>query len=178
MIDNGVDKQNSSLRMLVSQALRSYPTIHLHPFLEDKNVVVRTAAARELQMRGEASSFEYAISLLSDKRAYMREIGVFILGQLGTPGYPYKNDSTQLIAERLISDRSRAVRAAAAAALGHLEAFDELDILIRAASDESADVRACVAFALTRMRRRPKAREALRALRNDDSAEVRSWVED
>lgn len=129
-------------------------------------------------MRGEHRSFEYAISLLSDKRPYMREIGVFILGQLGTPDFPYKSESTQLIAERLTSDKSYAVRVAAAAALGQLKAIDQLDVLIRATSDESADVRACVAFALTLMKRRPRAREALRALRNDKSAEVRSWVED
>lgn len=178
MIDKGVDEPGSSLRVLVSQALRSYPTRVLNTFLDDKNTVVRTAAARELQSRGEVESFEFAVSLLSDRRAYMREIGVFILGQLGTPDYPYKDASIDLIAERLSLDKSQMVRASAAAALGHLKASSKLDILIYAASDESANVRACAAFALTRMKRRPKAREALCALRNDENPEVRCWAND
>lgn len=178
MIDKGVDERGSSLRVLVSQALRSYPTRILYSFLDDSSTVVRTAAARELQSRGEVESFEYAVSLLSDKRAYTREIGVFILGQLGTPNYPYKDASIDLIAERLNVDKSKMVRAAAAAALGHLEAFSKLDILIHAASDESANVRACAAYALTRMKRRPRAREVLRTLRNDENAEVRCWAND
>lgn len=108
----------------------------------------------------------------------MREIGVFILGQLGTPSYPYKDASTDPIAERLVEDKSKTVRASAAAALGHLGASDKLEILVSAATDESPNVRACAAFALTRTKRRPKAREALRALRRDDDAEVRCWTND
>jgi len=178
MIVSGIDKDGESLRLLVAQALRSYPTDSLHPFLEDMNVFVRCAAAREVQNRGDAKSLKYAIKLLQDKRAFAREIGVFILGQHGTPVYPYKAESTPLIIDRLVSDRSSAVRAAAAAALGHLRAVDAIDVLINAASDKSTDVRACVAFALTGMKRRARAREALQVLKNDESAEVRFWAED
>lgn len=178
MIDTGIDEQGASLRMLVAQALRAYPTIHLHTFLDDRSAIVRMAAARQLQIRGEAETFDHAMSLLSHRHAHMREIGVFLLGQLGTPSYPYKNASVRCIAERLSADRSSAVRAAAAAALGHLTATDELEGLVRAASDASAEVRACVAFALSRMKRRRRAREALRVLANDDSVQVRFWAGD
>lgn len=178
MITTGIDKDGESLRLLVAQALRSYPTESLHPFLEDKSVLVRSAAAREIQNRGEAKSLQYAIGLLHDKRAFAREIGVFILGQHGTPHYPYKAESIPLITERLVSDNSGAVRAAAAAALGHLNAFDALDVLIDAARDKSVDVRSCVAFALTGMKRRARARGALQILQNDENAEVRFWAGD
>jgi HEAT repeat protein len=177
VITTGIDKDGASLRLLVAQALRSYPTEHLHPFLKDRSAVVRSAAAREMQVRGEAGSLRYAIELLRDKRAVTREIAVFVLGQHGTPAYPYKAESIPLILDRLVSDKASAVRAAAAAALGHLKAVDALDILIEAASDTSVDVRSCVAFALAGMKRYARARDALHTLRNDKSAEVRFWAD-
>lgn len=178
MITTGIDKDGESLRLLVGQALRSYSTNNLHPFLEDLSVLVRSAAAREIQNRGEAESFEYAKSLLMDKRGFVREIAVFLMGQHGTPTYPFKTEAIPLISQRLDLDKSAAVRAAAAAALGHLKAYGALDILIDAAKDKSADVRSCVAFALTRMKRRARARTALDALKKDESSEVRFWAED
>lgn len=178
MIDIGVDRDGESLRMLVAQALRTYPIDNLHLFLDDGNVLVRSAAARQVQIQGSEKSFKFAIGLLSDKRAFAREIGVFILGQHGTPNYPYKAESVPLITERLVSDKSSSVRAAAAAALGHLKAVDALDALIGAAKDKSAEVRSCVAFALTGMKRRARARETLQILKNDENAEVRFWAGD
>jgi HEAT repeat protein len=178
MITTGVDKDGESLRLLVAQALRSYPTDSLYPFLMDLSVLVRSAAAREIQNRGEDESFQYAVNLLHDRRAVVREMGVFVLGQHGTPTYPYKKESIPLITERLVSDKSAAVRAAAAAALGHLGAHVALDALIGAATDKSTEVRACVAFALTRMKRHARAREALRAFKSDENAEVRSWADE
>jgi HEAT repeat protein len=178
MITSGIDKEGESLRLLVAQALCAYPTASLLPFLEDKSVLVRSAAAREIQNRGDQKSFEHAVALLGDKRAFVREIGVFILGQHGTPTYPYKAQTIPLVAERLALDKSAAVRAAAAAALGHLSAYEALEFLITAATDNSIEVRACVAFALTRMKRRGKAREVLRILKNDQNEEVRFWAND
>jgi HEAT repeat protein len=178
MIASGIDKDGESLRLLVAQALRAYPTQSLYPFLEDKSVVVRSAAAREVQIRGESISFEASIGLTGDKRAYVREIAVFILGQLGTPNYPFRERSIPIISDRLALDKSAAVRAAAAAALGHLNAYESLDTLAGAASDASAEVRACTAFALNNMKRRRKARELLSQLKHDENDDVRFWAND
>lgn len=178
MIASGIDKDGESLRLLVAQALRAYPTQSLHPFLEDKSVLVRSAAAREVQIRGEPISFEVANALIEDKRAYVREVAVFILGQLGTPNFPYREKSIPIISDRLALDKSAAVRAAAAAALGHLNAHESLDALVVAASDSSAEVRACTAFALSNLKRRRKAREMLLILKSDESDDVRFWAND
>lgn len=178
MIANGIDKDGESLRLLVAQALREYPTQSLHPFLEDKNVLVRSAAAREVQIRGELISFEAAVSLAGDKRSHVREIAVFLLGQLGTPNFPFRERSIPIISDRLAFDKSAAVRAAAAAALGHLNAHESLDALAKAASDSSAEVRACTAFALSNMKRRRKARELLLMLKSDTNDDVRFWAND
>jgi HEAT repeat protein len=176
VIDIGIDKNGSSLRLLIAQALRLYPTSSLYSFLEDRSVPVRSAAAREIQIRGEIESFKHVVQLANDRRPYVREIAIFILGQLGTPAYPYKADSVDLIAAKLAQDPSSAVRAAAAAALGHLKAYPALDGLVAAAVDDSVAVRACVAAALLSMKRSSKARNALRALKNDASDEVRRWA--
>lgn len=176
MIDTGVDKDGTALRMLIAQALRLYPTSSLYSFLEDLSIPVRTAAARQIQVRGERDSFDYAIKLLDDKRAYVREIAVFILGQHGTPEYPYKAESVEKIAQKLSNDSSSMVRAAAAAALGHLNAYEAIPELIEAVTDQSVAVRACVAGALVGMGRSAKAKAALSALRSDISEEVRWWA--
>jgi HEAT repeat protein len=178
MIASGTDKDGESLRLLVAQALRAYPTQSLHPFWEDKSVLVRSAAAREVQIRGEPISFDAANALIGDKRAYIREVAVFILGQLGTPNLPFREESIPIISDRLALDKSAAVRAAAAAALGHLNAHESLDALAVAASDASAEVRACTAFALNNMKRRRKAREMLLILKSDESDDVRFWAND
>ena len=51
MIDVGTDREGHSVRMLVSAALRAYPTATLFQFLEDRDVIVRSLAARQLQLR-------------------------------------------------------------------------------------------------------------------------------
>jgi len=178
MIASGIDKEGESLRLLVAQALRSYPTESLHQFLEDRNVIVRCAAAREIQIRGESISYDAAKNLIRNSQAYVREVAVFTLGQLGTPNYPFREQVIPIITECLNSDNSAAVRAAAAAALGHLKAHESLDSLVNAASDASTEVRACTAFALNNMKRFRRARELLLLLKSDENEEVRFWAND
>lgn len=175
MIDIGIDRKGSSLRLLIAQALREYSTFALLPYLKDRSAIVRTAAAREIQFRGDAESFEYLMQLLDDDRAYVREIAVFTLGQYGTPTYPFKSKSIDSIVGRLVHDTSSSVRSAAAAALGHLKAYEALEAVTAAVADNSIDVRACVGFALAQMKRSKKARDALRILKDDESEEVRYW---
>ena len=178
MIASGIDKDGESLRLLVAQALRAYPTPSLHPFLADKSVLVRSAAAREIQIRGESTSFDVAIRYVGDNRACVREVAIFILVQLGTPNYPFRAQSIPIISDRLVSDKSPAVRAAAAAALAHLNAHESLNALAEAVSGASAKVRACTAFALSNMKRRRKARELLSILKSDENVDVRFWADD
>nr|WP_315219216.1 HEAT repeat domain-containing protein [uncultured Duganella sp.] len=178
MIDSGIDRRGSSLRLLIAEALRSYPTASLYPFLEDRSVPVRTAAAREIQVRGEAESFAYATQLATDRRSYVREIAIFILGQHGTPSYPFKSDAIPLLASKLSHDPAGSVRAAAAAGLGHLKGYEAIEALVSAVGDRSFEVRACVASALSNMKRSAKARAALLLLKEDVNEDVRRWAID
>jgi HEAT repeat protein len=83
----------------------------------------------------------------------MREIGAFILSQLGTPEKPFADESFAALGP-LLEDPYWEVRYAAAMAVGFLADADRQppqamrDRIIELARDESADVRAGVAVAL------------------------------
>lgn len=105
--------------MLVAQALRDYPDKSLLKLISDEDRIVRTAAARQLQMNGGKHVFNEVESSLNDERDFVREISAFILGQLGTPDRPFKDQSIPHL-KRLLRDPSNDVRATAVSAIGHL----------------------------------------------------------
>ena len=177
MIDIGVTGK-STLRLLAYQAVKAYPTSALLPLLEDTSSIVRTAAARELQMRGEEGVFAHGEVLLRSPKAPHREIAAFLLGQLGTPQFPFKERTVPLLERSLATDPSDAVREAAAAGLGHLNAEESIPILLKAAQDQNPGVRAAVASSLGRFRHDKRAASCLRKLRRDSDESVRFWASD
>jgi HEAT repeat protein len=138
---------------------------------------VRDTAARELQIRGERSAFERAVQLLKYKAAYKRETATFLLGQLGTPKYPYRAESIPLI-EKMCKDKDISVRNTAITSLGHLRAKESIGLMLEAAHDEDASIRIAAAFALSMVLPDARAEEALEVLKNDPDEEVRYWAED
>ena len=176
MIDNK-DLSDSTLRMILWKALQGYDTDELCELLLDRDVVVRTAAAKQLHFRPEPSVFKIAIELCAANKAYLREIAAFLLGQLGTPKMPLRKESIPLLSSLAADDRAPSVRSAAAAALGHLSASEASEILLTAAGDANADVRLAAAFALGRITRRREVTTVLRKLTRDRDAKVREWAE-
>lgn len=146
-IDIGIDRKGRSLRMLVSQALGLYKTNSLLAFLHDPNAIVRSAAARHLQTRGDPEVFERAIELAQSKRRDDREIAAFLLGQLGTPLQPFKGKSVPVL-EKLCGDRAYVVRIAALAALGHLRATQSEEVIRHARRDAHPEVRSMANYVL------------------------------
>ena len=175
MIDNP-DYSNSTVRLLVFQALRAYSTHALLPLLLDEDAIVRSAAAREVQVRGEKLALDYVLPLCSDDREFVREIAAFTLGQLGTPTYPFRSESIPKLME-LVADSSAEVRGSAVAALGHLHATESKEMLLNAAEDADSDVRAMAAVALGRLGSSPDILRTLQVLLNDPSSEVREWAQ-
>ncbi len=145
--------------------------------LEDEDVVVRTAVARELQIRGERTAFDHVLPRCDDAHDFIREIAAFTLGQFGTPTYPFRSASIPKLAELAVGDSSPEVRAAAVAALGHLHAWESKEVLLRAASDIDPDVRANAAVSLGRLGALPDVIQALQKLLTDPNEEVREWAE-
>ena len=176
MIDISADRAGHSLRTLVWQALRGYRTDLLYQFLRDKDVIVRTIAARELQTRGTRKVYEYVSRHASDKSTVMREISAFVLGQLGTPDRPFRERSVPILVKLASSDQSPSVRAAAVSSLGHLRASRSLPVVVDAAQDPSADVRTSAAVALGCLKRTTNSVRTLRKLVRDKDRGVREWA--
>lgn len=149
-IDIGIDREGHSLRMLVFQALERYPTQSLLPFLHDRSAVVRTAAARHLQTRPGRDALEYGMKLLASTARYDREIGAFLLGQIGTPERPYREESVPLLVS-LCRDKAPEVRVAALAALGHLKASEAAKVVERAKRDPEPEVKEMARIVLKRL---------------------------
>jgi HEAT repeat protein len=175
MIDIGVTG-HSTLRLLVYQALKQYSTVALLPMLQDKSSIVRSAVARELQVRGEIDVFAHAKDLLQSEKGTDREIAAFLLGQLGTPDFPFRQQTVPLLEERLRLDADPSVREAAAAGLGHLAYVGSIPVLIEAADDASDCVRVSIAASLGRFRTDMRAIRALKKLANDADRAVRDWA--
>lgn len=174
MIDNP-DYANSSIRLIVFRALKSYSTIDLLELLSDNDVIVRSAAARELQVRGEGSSLEYILSLCKDDRWFVREIAAFTLGQLGTPNLPFRSEALPKLMV-LARDASAAVRSAAIAALGSMRSNESWDILIKSSKDEDSEVRSMAALALGRLKPTATILSRLHDLTLDPVEEVREYA--
>lgn len=175
MID-GKDLSDSELRLVLWKALRKYPTKELLRLLELKETILRTAAAKELHFRPTKAVLKNAINLCSSRLSVHREIGAFVLGQLGTPKMPFRNASIPILVKLLLTDKAVSVRAAAAAALGHLRASKAKIELMRSSSDSNDSVRTTVAYALGSIRRDKDVLRALQNLAKDPHEDVRSWA--
>jgi HEAT repeat protein len=176
LIDD-LDCSSSTLRLLAWQALRSYPVHALLALLDDDDYVVRTAVARQLHVRGGTDVFNWAAERATSELPVRRELAAFILGQLGTPAYPFREASIPLLT-RLAADADEEVRATATAALGHLRADEAADILIASSKDNSDVVRQSAAAALAHLSSSDAVTAALLELLNDSDALVREWAAD
>lgn len=92
MIDD-IDISSSTLRLLASQELKRWDNKAVFRLLSDKDPAVRTLAGRELQVRGGKEIFDYVRALSDSNVVDEREICAFVLGQFGTPNYPFKEAS-------------------------------------------------------------------------------------
>lgn len=118
MIDN-TDIASSTIKLLAFEAIKRWNTDSIIRLLSDKDYIVRTMAARELQKRGDLHIFTEVIKLTESNVIYEREISAFILGQLGTPNAPFK-DETIPVLNRLSLDISEEVSVSAICGIGHL----------------------------------------------------------
>lgn len=166
----------STLGVLVYQALKQYPSSTLLSLLSDPDNIVRSAAARETQIRGEIETFHYCVPLLKDASVRERETAAFVLGQLGTPKLPYRSASIPLLEKCVMTDRSITVVATAIAALGHLRSAKSIPLIINAARHNSSTVRESVAASLGQFLSNDAAMKTLRRLSRDSSPCVRGWA--
>jgi hypothetical protein len=106
--------------MLIWRSLKSATIKGLIGLLNDPELMVRTIAARELQLRGGVGVWKLCRSLIGSRKKSDRVVGLFILGQLGTPKLPYQAESFALIHSVLQRDASGPVVEQALYSIGHL----------------------------------------------------------
>lgn len=178
MIDDK-DLSESTLRLLASQALKKWPDKAVINILTDDDYVVRTLAARELHMRRDNEIFAKIVELSHSEKPEVREICAFVLGQLGTPDMPFKEQAVPDLL-RLLTDNNVDVRAASAAAIGHAFVSGMPNsvekALYDAANDSESLVRCCVASALGSAENITEARKVLNILAKDADQKVREYA--
>lgn len=135
----------------------------------------RFAAAKILHLFGDADTAHHALALTGSAVAEHREVGAFLLGQLGTASLPVRRASVRVLSQLLTADDVADVRAEAAAALGHLKSRESVEVLCLASADSDPDVRANSAFALGRIGGN-RAKRVLHVLSRDEDHEVREWA--
>lgn len=166
---------NEDLQFDLWEKFRNLPSQNLLDYLYDKDSLVRNAAAKILQVRGERSTYYKAVELCKSTDESIREIGAFILGQLGTPEFPYAKESVPILTNLLENDESELVRACSAASLGHLKDPTVLQTLSEQSDDNSPQVRVNIAGALGNFKSTQVANPLLRLI-NDQDKEVQSWA--
>ena len=128
----------------------------------------------EIQKRGTRIEFDLAKKLTQSEDAVKREIGADILGQLGWQKNKFSKASVKILIS-LLHDSSEDVICAAATAIGHREAPEALQHLIKLKSHPNDDVRYSIAFALSGYEDK-QAIKALIELSTDPDPLVRDWA--
>jgi HEAT repeat protein len=182
MLDSWDDDSNDRLRVAVARGLKGYSDADLMDDLVDRSPILRTAAARELHLRGGVHVFDRVKQLARAPRHDSREIAAFVLGQLGHPICPFATDSFPIL-DTLLDDPYWEVRVQALVAIASLAMLDHEppDYITRRfaerAHDDQRDVRATVANTASLLNR-AVAERILTVLAKDSDSGVQSIAED
>ena len=161
----------------LDRRLRQLSTSSLLEQLNGPQRNARFSAARELHLRGGGDVFLQGAQLCGSADAIDRELGAYLLGQLGTPKRPYKGESELILLKLALRDEESAVRAAAVTAMAHLDSTELFATCASCAEDGSPEVRASVAFGLGRLRDpRSQIDALLLKLTHDTESIVRDWA--
>lgn len=181
MIDDK-DLTESTLRRILWDALKEYSVEQLFELIKDNDCIVRTSAAKRLQLIGGSKVFYEIKKLVESERAEVKEISAFILGQLGTPNKSFKNDTIPILTS-LSNDENVDVRVAAIYALGHLGDVNEytdsvlVEILKKAAKDINDDIRLSAAFLISSFKLDAEILDILLKLKRDQNFDVAEYAE-
>jgi HEAT repeat protein len=157
----------------------------IYDSLHHKDYRVRTFAAQTIQVNYPTlQSFEIARRMLLSKKYYKREIGAYILGQLGTPNMPYAEKSLTLL-YKLLDDKSKQVISTSISSIGHLWSHTVIlkdkkiiEKIIKFTEDKSLNIRISSVMALSSL---PYTKDIENIIRNilkyDNNDEVKEWAE-
>ena len=172
MLDTAEDSMKLS-RHFVCKGMQDLSTTTLINILSDDDPIVRSCAGLVLHLRGgDTETFRAIASLTTDSRTIVREVATFVLGQFGTPNYPFRQESIPLLID-LCDDPEDEVRGEAIAALAHLNAIEAKSKIMTLAIDRSPDIRSGVAHYMAILEPSRNVIDLLNKLSKDVDAEVR-----
>jgi HEAT repeat protein len=173
MLDSDDDSLKLS-RYFVQKGMSDLSPSQLIDLLTEDDQIVRSSAGFLLHLSGGSSEdFDRITALATHVDAHVREVAAYVLGQFGTPDYPFRAASIPLLS-RMTRDADDEVRVSAISALGHLQGDDAWESILSAATDPSPDVRSVVAFLLEFLDGSERSVAALRALAGDLDSDVRA----
>lgn len=177
MLDSDDETEKLS-RYFVRKGMSDCSTSELINLLTDGDQIVRSSAGFLLHISGgDSEDFNRIVGLASHADAYVREVAAYVLGQFGTPDYPFRALSVPLLS-RMAHDMDDEVRLSAISSLGHLRGDDAWDAILSAATDTSPDVRGVVAFLLEFMDGSERSVAALTVLATDPDSDVRAAAQE
>ena len=135
----------------------------------------RWKIVQSLHLRGTRDAFELAARLCTSANASERRLGADLLGQLGTPAFPYKDESVPVLLGMLEAERDASVLNAVAIALGHLKDPVAIEPLAKLKTHPDSEVRFGVTFGLLGYEN-DMAISALVELSRDTDTDVRNWA--
>src|SRR5205807_6775221 len=94
-----------------------------------------------LHYRGTREIFEIARNLCESQIPKGRKLGVDILGQLGTPERPFKDESLPILFALIENEQDTEVLSSVGVSLGHINDARVIKPLIKLKNHPSADVR-------------------------------------
>ncbi|MEN8147242.1 MAG: HEAT repeat domain-containing protein [Campylobacterota bacterium] len=155
----------------------------LYTYLHDSDYRIRTIAAKIIQAKYPTKdSYEKALGLIKSNQANEREIGAYVLGQLGTPIMPFALETYPLL-EELLEDEDIEVLVTSISSIGHLATYQKPENsntiaskLIKLANHKNADVRSSVAMALASLQTTDEIRDTIKVLEADQDIEVIEWA--
>ena len=182
MIYVGVDKYYD---ILAARGMFSNTLEEIYDCLNDRDYRVRSLAAQTIQVDYPTQkSFDIAIEMLSSSIYYQREIGVYILGQLGTPKMPYAEKSLPFL-YKMLNDRSKQVVATTISSIGHLWSYTNIDKekdiinkIIKFTQHKSPNIRIASVMALSSLDNIQEIRHIIeKIIVYDKNTEVQEWAE-
>jgi len=155
----------------------------LYVYLLDTDYRVRTLSAQAIQMKYATKEvFEKISLMLSSDNSNEREIGAYILGQLGTPKMPFVKESLPLL-YKLFDDSNEEVVEVSISSVGHLWSYtntsdnENIDKVIRFTKHKNPEIRISAVMTLASAKYSEKVINTINKLLNDEDEEVREWAE-
>jgi HEAT repeat protein len=155
----------------------------LYVYLLDIDYRVRTLSAQAIQMKYATEEvFEKVSFMLNSNNVNEREIGAYILGQLGASKVPFVKESLPLL-YKLFDDSDEEVVGAAIGSVGHLWSYtnssdgENIDKVITFTKHKNSDIRILAVMTLVSAKYSDKVINTINKILNDEDEEVREWAE-